>query len=420
MKIAMIVETFPSSKEVPVLNQICGLIDAGMEVRIFALNRDPESPHPKFLDYGLDSKTRYIEKNPINRFQNIWLNRIWLRLDAWTKILALMPNAPGMVLSSLNRKKYGKLTRSFFLFYLMRFFRKMEAQSDIILCQFAPMGVIGAALRDIGALQGKLVTAFRGYGINVYPKTMPSGYYDRLMVSGDAFAANSEDTKNGAVKLGFPEEKIHLVHSTLNVNEFSFRERSYNESQILTILSVGSLIPVKGHEFAIRAMQLLKKAKPGLKFVYRIVGTGDLRDELRDLVAELELQNEVAFEGFFTQDRLIRAYLEAHIYLHPSVHTETGSKEAQGLVIQEAQATGLPVIASRIGGIPDGLLEGKSGLLVPEKDPNAILDAILNLISIHGNWPEMGREGRRFVESNYDVRKQTDKLINVFENIIRS
>jgi colanic acid/amylovoran biosynthesis glycosyltransferase len=95
--------------------------------------------------------------------------------------------------------------------------------------------------------------------------------------------------------------------------------------------------------------------------------------------------------------------------------TVEGDREGQGLVLQEAQACGLPIIATRHGAFPEGVRDPESALLVPERDPGALADAIVQLLQKPERWPEMGRAGRRFVEERFDIRRLNRQLISLYE-----
>jgi colanic acid/amylovoran biosynthesis glycosyltransferase len=84
------------------------------------------------------------------------------------------------------------------------------------------------------------------------------------------------------------------------------------------------------------------------------------------------------------------------------------------MVLQEAQAMGLPVVCTRHSGIPEGILDGKSGFLVPERDVDALADRLADVISRPEAWPEMGRQGRAFVEAEYDLNKRNDALVELY------
>jgi colanic acid/amylovoran biosynthesis glycosyltransferase len=91
-----------------------------------------------------------------------------------------------------------------------------------------------------------------------------------------------------------------------------------------------------------------------------------------------------------------------------------GDQEGQGLVLQEAQACGLPVVATEHGAFPEGLVDGKSGFLVPERDTEALAARLQRLISNAAAWPAIGNAGRAFVQDRYDIRKLNHRLLSLY------
>ncbi|OEU66736.1 MAG: hypothetical protein BBJ57_09470 [Desulfobacterales bacterium PC51MH44] len=110
-------------------------------------------------------------------------------------------------------------------------------------------------------------------------------------------------------------------------------------------------------------------------------------------------------------------YEKAHIFIFSSLTARNGDQEGQGLVLSEAQAMGLPVISTLVGGIPEGVLEGKSGFLVPERDVEALAERLQYLIEHLEVWPEMGRYGRNFMAKHYDIKKLNQRLVNIYQNL---
>ena len=110
---------------------------------------------------------------------------------------------------------------------------------------------------------------------------------------------------------------------------------------------------------------------------------------------------------------------QAHLFVLASVSVE-GDQEGQGLVLQEAQAAGLPVVATLHGALPEGLLPGRSGFLVPERDVDALAERLNFLVERPQLWPMMGDAGRRFVEERYDIRKLNSLLEGLYFKTIRA
>jgi len=147
---------------------------------------------------------------------------------------------------------------------------------------------------------------------------------------------------------------------------------------------------------------------------------GPLRGKLKNLTKQLGISGHVRFLGAKTRDQIIKLYSKAHIFMLSSIRNQNGSEEGQGLVLLEAQSVGLPVVATRVGGIPESVVDGKSGFLVPERDVDALAEKLIYLIEHPEIWPEMGRAGRAFVEINYDINKLNDRLVEIYQQLLHT
>ncbi|RYD32710.1 MAG: glycosyltransferase, partial [Verrucomicrobiaceae bacterium] len=109
-------------------------------------------------------------------------------------------------------------------------------------------------------------------------------------------------------------------------------------------------------------------------------GTGPVKEEFLRRRDELGLASHVKVLGWLDQEALLAEYRRAHLFLHPSELTETADQEGIPNAMLEAMATGLPVVATRHGGIPEAVTDGTDGLLVPERSPQELADALLTLL----------------------------------------
>jgi colanic acid/amylovoran biosynthesis glycosyltransferase len=174
------------------------------------------------------------------------------------------------------------------------------------------------------------------------------------------------------------------------------------------------LVEKKGYQFSIGAVAQL--IKDGFNIHYTIAGGGPLLNDLEKMVHDFGIENHVTFSGEVTQEDVVQLYNRSHLFVLSSVTAKSGDKEGQALVNQEAQACGLPVVSTLHNGIPDGVLDGQSGLLVPEKDVTALTEAVKKLLGSPSLWPEMGRKGRQFVENKYDTNMITSQLICLYND----
>ena len=168
------------------------------------------------------------------------------------------------------------------------------------------------------------------------------------------------------------------------------------------ILFVGRLIPRKGVDYLIRAVPHIRSR---LRVQIHIVGDGNMRDAWMSLARELGVADLVQFHGAVSNDRLAALYAEADVFVLPAIIDDRGDTEGLGVVLIEALASGTPVVASNVGGIPDVIQDYKSGLLVPQKDVVMLSEAIVRLL----NEPDLARTlsacGLARAQSYFDWRR---------------
>ncbi len=321
------------------------------------------------------------------------------------------------VIRTLNVFRYGRLAASLRLLYASTpHVLRQKKEYDIAHCHFGQNGILALALRELEFLRAKRVLAsFHGHDVYVDVPRYSSWFRRFLFKRGDGFTVNSEYTAQSVLDLGGTEEEIQILPVGLDVESFSYQARFRENGSPVRVLTVGRLVEKKGIQYAIRALAQLS---PNLSFEYRIVGGGPRRDELEGLVQNLGLENEVTFLGALPKEEVRRQYQWAHIFTLPSVTAADGDREGQGLVLQEAQACGLPVIATRHNGFPEGVQEGESAILVPERNVDALADALKSLSDQEHRWEAMGRCGRAFVESRYDSEALNERLVNIYRDLL--
>jgi colanic acid/amylovoran biosynthesis glycosyltransferase len=170
----------------------------------------------------------------------------------------------------------------------------------------------------------------------------------------------------------------------------------------------------------VRAVAKVAENVPGLE--YWIVGdaNGPAAPRIRELIRELRMEDRIKILGTKTRQEVIEILGQCHLFVLASVTASDGDEEGQGLVLQEAQACGLPVIATRHNGFPESLVEGETGFLVPERDPEALAERILFLIHHADQWPRMGGAGRKFVESRFDSKLLNQQLLKLYRSLAKS
>jgi glycosyltransferase involved in cell wall biosynthesis len=175
---------------------------------------------------------------------------------------------------------------------------------------------------------------------------------------------------------------------------------------------VKHLEPKYGVEYLLRAIPGIRARHPAIRVV--IVGNGSLRAQLEHMAASLSVSDVVSFCGEVSHDQVPRYMADMDIFLMPSVH----ESETFGVAAVEAQAMGIPVVATRIGGVPEAVLENRSALLVPPRDPDALSQAVVRLIEDPELRRSMSREGRGFVERCYDWRRNAGRVEALYAQLL--
>lgn len=409
MKIAVIVNAFPSVSETFILRQIIGLLQRGHDVDIDAERPAAPviKPHADIERFRLIDRTHYRTPMPAQ-----WPARL---RSAASRMARWGWRRPGRMLDSLNAFHHGREALNLRLLHDRFPERYVGERYDVIHCHFGPNGRRAVEMREVGALRGPIITTFHGYDANVLPRLFGPRLYASLFDKGDLFIVPSEFMRRRIISLGAPSERIVKLLNGADLSQLPFVERRRAEDGTFRILTVGRLVTVKGIEDVLRAIAIAAARCPGLRYV--VAGDGPLRGSLQALTAELGLGHAVEFLGAVSQEEVPCLYETAHAFVLASVTTGDGEEDNQPVVLAEAQASGLPVIATRTGGLPECIRAGESGLLVPAQSPEALASAILWLADHPEAWPRMGRAGRAYVEENFDLDKLNDQLVDCYRSV---
>lgn len=258
-----------------------------------------------------------------------------------------------------------------------------------------------------------LVMTFHGAAVPGVPTPHP-----RKLMEAFHFATlvlvNTEFARNWVQTLGCPTEKVRILRQGIVLQDFAFRPRTFPRNRRVILLTVGRLAKDKGQSVAIEAVARLVAA--GRDVEYRIVGVGPDRERLTQQVAQMGLEDRVRIISGSHRDVVLKQFAEADLFVFPSMGGQTilENTETQGVVVQEAQASGLVVVASRTGGIPECVDEGRSAFLVPPGDPEALAHKIAYVLDHPEKWPEWQHAGRAWVEQHFASEKMGARLWELY------
>jgi glycosyltransferase involved in cell wall biosynthesis len=210
-------------------------------------------------------------------------------------------------------------------------------------------------------------------------------------------------------------KKIITIHSGVEVDHYMNAKVNVEEKRrtlgldpkVLVVGTVGWLLPIKGPMYLLRAMERVWLSHPEIQLVF--VGKGDLESELRKKASQIWVTKRVKFLGWRDDIPEIMNILD--VFVLPSLN------EGMGRVLIEAMAAGKPIIASNVGGIPDLVIQGENGLLVPEKDIKALAEGIEYLLENQRERIEMGEKGRKMA-TNYGVNSMVEKIDRLYLELL--
>jgi glycosyltransferase involved in cell wall biosynthesis len=280
------------------------------------------------------------------------------------------------------------------------------------------------ALRIAQALDIPLLVTLHGYDVNIAREWWETGHAGRAMryyparllelskLSNVAFLAVSEAIRERAIDYGIPENKLSVHYIGVDCARFRPSGRPIAQRD-RRVLFVGRLVEKKGCEFLIRAFGRVQRAVPDSSLV--IVGDGGLREALMQEARALGVRAE--FRGACTGEQVQREFALARVFCLPSVTAANGDAEGFGLVILEAQASGVPVVTSARGGAVEGIADGRTGYVVSERDVDALTERLIELLTSDEVATSFSEAGRRFAVDYFDLTRCTDALELIYDRV---
>ena len=261
------------------------------------------------------------------------------------------------------------------------------------------------------------VVSFHGADVARKPEIKDyAGKLRRLFNAVPLVFARSQSLVDRLVHLGCPPEKLRINRTGIPLNEFPFVDREPPQDGKWRVVQACRLIPKKGVATSLRAFAIFKKDNPGAEFF--IAGKGPLQSELEMLAGGLGILRDVHFVGFLPQPKLLKLYASSHLFLHPSEISPNQDQEGVPNSVLEAMATGLPVVATRHGGIPEAVDHGRTGFLVAEEDHVGLANAMQLITSSPTLLKQMGERAHAAVVERFGQDAQIDQLESFYEEAI--
>jgi glycosyltransferase involved in cell wall biosynthesis len=301
--------------------------------------------------------------------------------------------------------------------------RKFEAEgADLIHAHFGHDGIL--ALPYARNLHVPLVVTLHGHDVNVrqefyrsgghgfFGKRYPDQFAAMVRQRNVHFIAVSKAIRQAAIDYAVPKDRVALCYTGIDVRQFQPGPKPIVKRP-RRILFVGRLVEMKGCAYLIEAFQEIVRRVPDAELV--VIGDGPLRASLEALAEKLGVRAE--FLGAVTQDVVKQHLNEARVFCLPSITASNGNFDSFGMVLLEAQACGVPVVTSALGGM-EGLADGVTGFTFPEKDVRALVRRVCEILGNSELASRMSAAGPEYVRQHFDIMRCTKKIEDLYDDIL--
>jgi glycosyltransferase involved in cell wall biosynthesis len=263
------------------------------------------------------------------------------------------------------------------------------------------------------------IVSFHGMDVQGRPKE--KGYEQRLrelLQLIPLVLVRSQSIAERLQQFGCDSKKIRMNRTGIPLSGFPPVERTFPSEGRWSLVQACRLVPKKGLFTTLEAFRLFRQKFPSAHLT--IAGDGPLYASVNHKIQELQIDSSVTLAGFLDQPRLRSLFERAHIFVHPSHTTEDGNQEGVPNSMLEAMASGLPVVATRHGGIPEAVEDGKHGYLVAEKDVAGLANELVKLASDPELWRQLGQAASHKVSETFEQSRQVSRLEGAYRETLEA
>lgn len=321
----------------------------------------------------------------------------------------------GGIMRNIKKSFFAKIQIPLFFLSYFYFAYKIikKFKIDIIHSHWIiPSGLVGAFLKKIFKIK-HLATA---HAIDVY--TLEKLPFKKILAefiykNSEYLVCVSSILKEKILNIlneKFSREKNKIFIKPMGA-KISFKKEIKSNKEKFNVIFLGRFVEKKGVKYLIYAFKKVSSFYENVQLL--IGGTGPLEKEIKELVKNLHLEKFVKFLGWISREKIPEILSEADVLVVPSIITEEGDTEGLPTVILEAMGAGVPVVASDVGGIKDVIKNGVNGILVPQRDIDALAEAIISLIKDEKLRKKLSVEGINTAK-NYEWNKIAEFYISLF------
>jgi colanic acid/amylovoran biosynthesis glycosyltransferase len=400
VRIAYLVEEFPRPSEAFIVREIEGLEAQGAEIHLYAVRP------PKYLGTA-NTRPR-------------------ARAVTYLPSIAEAAARPGFILGAAKRLR--KVTQLFAALGQEPERNRLSLLKDLPRADYLARDLKRRSITHLHAHFASrpaniALLAFALYGV---PFSFSAHAWD-ISVYGDflreklrrarfVVACTEEGKRRLAQIVGAGLAAAHVVkiHHGIDLARFAFSPPLLvrEPPKTIQVLSIARLVEKKGLRYLVDACEALRKHQE--RFFCRIIGEGSGERELRELIRARNVEQHVQILPFCSQDELMEHYRRAHIVVLPSIVCPDGDRDGIPNVLVEAMSLGVPVVSTRTASIQELIVDGESGVLVSQRDPTALAEAIRFIARNPDVAARMAQRARSVVEERFDLRKTSAELFRLF------
>lgn len=390
-RIAYLVDTFPSRSETFVAQEIsCLTADCGADITLFALKHGADG-------LSVPVETIYLTSKDASAASAVAVSSFALAANAMSLAGGARHFPSALRYAKSARRLAAELSRRG-IRHVHAHFASLPTTVALLAARLVPVTVsFSAHAEDIYLSQRGLAEKLSRARLCITCAQANAAFLRALARPADA-------------------GKVACVYHGTDLSLFAFRPRT-ERSSAARLLAAGRLVPKKGFETLLRACALLKARR---ELTSEVVGDGLSRGRLEKLARKLGIATAVQFTGWQSYGSMPDAYARADILVVPSIQTRDGNRDALPNVTIEAMASGTPVVASDIAGIPEAIKDGLTGLLCPPGDARALADAIERILEDRVLRDRIVSNARALAEELFDCRRSARAIHELLKRAANS
>jgi glycosyltransferase involved in cell wall biosynthesis len=394
-RVAYVVKRYPRFSETFIVNEILAHEAAGLDISIFAL-RPPSDTHFQQAISRVRAPVTYL------RAAGIKAEMLWTAMDQFGRAEAgsweLLGGHLGDAVDCSGTEVYQAL----------QLVREIRAQRIEHL--HAHFATTAATVARLAARMAGIPYSLTAHAKDIYHEQVDRDELGRKLADASAVVTVSDYNLDHLGRT-YPASAAHLhrIYNGLDLDSFPYTPPKTGSPRIV---AVGRLVEKKGFSDLLEACALLAQSQ--VDYQCELIGTGELEESLRGQIRQLHLEQRVRMTGPRPLPEVARALGEATMMVAPCITASTGDRDGLPTVLLEAMALGTPCISTRVAGIPELVRHEETGLLVSERQPAQLADAIGRMLTDAQLRVNLSVAARQLIEEQFDIRQAADRIRTLF------